>query len=155
MLDGLKTVSPETARALAAFKGEQLTLNGLETLSADAALTIASRKGRFRMLGLTALPADVARVLADCRRWDGQLPGVTAFDAADSVAVATALASRKGGLSLPNLKRISPRTLTALIQKEDVRIPPLDALELIREPDGGPSEDFVIPDGFLERQKRR
>jgi hypothetical protein len=71
------------------------------------------------------------------------------------VQVAAALADRQGRLLLPNLKRISPKTLQALIRKEDVQIPSLDELELIPEPDGGPTEDFVIPEGFLERQRRR
>jgi len=79
---------------------------------------------------------------------------VTALDSDDSVAIAEALATRKGPLSLPNLKKISPKTLTALLKKEDVEIPLIETLELIPEPDGSPTEDFVIPDGFQERQQR-
>jgi hypothetical protein len=83
------------------------------------------------------------------------LESVTAFESPDSVAIAKALAARKGPLSLPNLKRISPKTLTALIEKEDVEIPPIETLELIPEPDGSPTEDFVIPEGFQGRRKER
>ena len=40
---------------------------------------------------------------------------------------------------------MSPATLLALVSKEDVDIPEVDALELIAEPDGGPTDDFVDP----------
>ncbi len=75
--------------------------------------------------------------------------------AAGASILTAALAKRKGQLSLPNLKKLSPKTLTALIEKEDVEIPLLETLELIQEPDGSPTEDFVIPEGFQEWQKAR
>jgi hypothetical protein len=81
----------------------------------------------------------------------GSLPGVTSFDFPDSVAIAKALATRKGPLSLPNLKKISPKTLSALIEKDDIDIPLIETLELIPEPDGSPTEDFVIPERFQKR----
>jgi hypothetical protein len=85
----------------------------------------------------------------------GQLSAVTALDSPDAVAIAKALATRKGPLSLPNLKKISPKTLSALIEKEDIEIPLIETLELIPEPDGSVTDDFVIPEGFQERQKRQ
>lgn len=57
-------------------------------------------------------------------------------------------------LNLPSLKKISLKTPTALIHKEDIEIPPIETLELIPEPDGSPTEDFLIPQGFQQRQKR-
>ena len=81
----------------------------------------------------------------------GIMSGITAFESPDSVAIAKALATRKGPLSLPNLKKISPKTLSALIEKEDIDIPPIEALELIPEPDGSPTEDFLIPERFQKR----
>jgi hypothetical protein len=42
-----------------------------------------------------------------------------------------------------------------LIEKEDVKIPLIETLELIQEPDGSPTEDFLIPKGFQSRQKAR
>jgi hypothetical protein len=84
---------------------------------------------------------------------NGNLSAVTSLDSPDSVAIAQALAKRKGLLSLPNLKKISPKTLTALIQKEDVEIPLIETLELIQEPDGSPTEDFIIPEGFKQRTR--
>ena len=88
----------------------------------------------------------------------GQLDTITALDSPDSVAIAQALATREGPLKLPNLKKISPKTLTALIEKEDVEIPLIETLELIQEPDGSPNEDFIIPkwlDARQEKQRRR
>ena len=80
---------------------------------------------------------------------------VTALDSPDSVAIARALATRKGSLALPNLKKISPRTLSALIEKDDVEIPLIETLELIPEPDGSPNDDFVIPEQFEDRQRQQ
>ncbi len=52
-------------------------------------------------------------------------------------------------------EKLSSKTLTTLIEKEDVEIPLLETLDLIQEPEGSPTEDFIIPKGFESRQKRR
>jgi len=96
-----------------------------------------------------------AKALAGSPASNGDLSSITAFESPDSVEIATALAKRKGPLLLRSLTKISPKTLTALIEKEDVEIPLIETLELIQEPDGSPTEDFVIPKGFQTRQKRR
>ena len=105
--------------------------------------------------GLTKLDAEIAKELAAAEKWNGDLSGVTAFDSPDSVAIAKALATREGPLHLPNLKKLSPKTLTALIQKEDVEIPLIETLELIQEPDGSVTEDFVIPEDLQKRQQQQ
>jgi len=101
------------------------------------------------------LSADTARALTTAAKWDGRLPNLTGLDTADSVAVAQALATRKGPLSLPSLKKISPKTLTALIGKRDVEIPLIETLDIIPEPDGSATEDFVIPEWLEDRQKQK
>jgi hypothetical protein len=53
------------------------------------------------------------------------------------------------------LKKISPKTLTALLEKQDVEIPLIETLELIPEPDGSATDDFVIPKWLEERQKKQ
>jgi hypothetical protein len=131
-LDGLTTLDADTVAALAAFKGHALSLNGL-----------------------TAIDAAAAKVLAEADGWDGHLPGLTAFASPDAVAVAQALATRKGPLALPNLEKISPRTLSALIEKRDIVIPVIEKLKLIPEPDGSPTDDFVIPAWLQERQEQQ
>jgi hypothetical protein len=85
----------------------------------------------------------------------GDLSRITAFESPDSVEIAAALATREGPLSLPNLKKISPKTLTALIQKEDVEIPLIETLELIQEPDGSVTEDFLVPEWLSVREQLR
>ena len=155
-LDGLTTLDAATAKVIAEFKGGYLHLNGLTTLDADTAKVLAEFKGELLSLdGLTTLDAATAKVLAESKAWDGQLPRITAFESPDSVEIATALAKRKGPLLLRSLTKISPKTLTALIEKEDVEIPLIETLELIQEPDGSPTEDFVVPKGFQSRQKAR
>jgi len=69
-------------------------------------------------------------------------------------ATAKALTTRKGPLALPNLTKISPKTLSSLIGSNDIEIPLLETLELIREPDGGSSDDFVIPERFQQQRGR-
>ena len=168
----------EAASALASHAGP-LVLPDLRTLdSVPLARKLAERERSFAPLYVTEITAEVvaalddtqgwsgvlpalnvltpeiAATLAASKKWDGQLPAVTAFLAADSVAVAKALATRKGPLALPNLKKISPKTLTALIEKQDIEIPRVETLELIAEPDGSATEDFVIPKWLEERQQR-
>jgi hypothetical protein len=155
-LNGLTALESDTAKALAEFKGPWLILNGLTTLDSDAAEALAKFKGQLVYVnGLATLDADAAAALAASKKWDGRLPQLTAFESPDSVAIAQALATRKGPLWLPNLKKISPKTLSALIAKEDVQIPVIETLELIQEPDGSVTEDFVIPSRLEERQKEQ
>ena len=176
-VNGLKKLMPDVAQALAGYSRGPLFLNGLTTLSAEAAKALAQHKGSLSLIGLTTLSGEAATALAQHKGelqlasisfsltpdsvlvWAtllrGQLSAVTALDSPDAVAIAKALATRKDPLSLPNLKKISPKTLSALIEKEDIEIPLIETLELIPEPDGSVTDDFVIPEGFQERQKRQ
>jgi hypothetical protein len=159
-LDGLTTLNADTAKALAQFKGNCLYLNGLTTLDTETAKALAELKGGLRlpiavresffMANLT--PETASRLAA---LFHGDLSFVTALDSPDSVAIAKVLATLEGPLKLPNLEKISPKTLTALIQKEDVEIPLIETLELIPEPDGSVTEDFMIPEGFEMRQRAK
>jgi hypothetical protein len=150
-------IEASAARALAAHAGP-VFLQGTRLDSPDLArkLLAVPRSARSGIDGVCEISAEVAaaaKALAQSPKWDGQLPAVTACENADSVAVAKALAKREGPLALPNLKKISPKTLTALIEKADVEIPLVETLELIPEPDGSPTEDFVIPPWLESRQK--
>jgi hypothetical protein len=151
LLDGLRTLDADTAKELVKFRGH-LHLSGLAAIDADTATVLAGAKAKTLCLsGLTSLDADTAKALTAIEKWNGNLPSITAIDSVDSVAIAQALAARKGPLSLPNLKRISPKTLSALIEKQDVELPLIETLELIPEPDGSPTEDFVIPEAFQKK----
>jgi hypothetical protein len=130
-------------------------LVSISALSPDvAAALVASEHWSGRQPRLAVLSPEVAAILAASRKWDGMLPGIKGFTAPDSVAVAAALAKRPGVLALPNLEKISPKTLSALIAKEDVEIPRIETLELIPEPDGSPTDDFIVPEGFQQRPQR-
>jgi hypothetical protein len=158
-LDGLATLSPEAATALAGSRSNELSLRRLASLSPEAAGALEEYAGFIRFpeevqkdfAARYPLNPDNARTLA--RVFNGNLSAITVLDSPDSVAVAEALATYKGRLSLPNLKKISPQTLSILIEKEDAIIPLIETLELIPEPDGSPTDDFVIPKGFRERQQ--
>jgi hypothetical protein len=181
----LTTLSGDAAKALAQHKGQYLRIDGLTTLSAEAATALAQHEGALFLNGLTTLSAEAAKAFAQFKGkslilssgakesffqnnrltpetallWaalsGGKLTAVTTLDSPDSVAIAKALATHKGPLSLPNLKKLSPKTLSALIEKEDIDIPLIETLELIPEPDGSPTKDFVIPEGFQQRQNQQ
>lgn len=152
-----KRLTAAEAKTLAAADHD-LCLFGLSGLPEGTAADVAGAFEPHRHVllapGLVRIDAEVAAALAASKKWNGQLPGLTGFEAADSVAVAKALAKRQGPLALPNLKKISPKTLSALIEKDDIDIPLVETLELIQEPDGSPTEDFVVPEGFQARQKQ-
>ena len=168
-LNGLTAVDPKTAAALARFQGVSLFLNGLERLSAETAAELAAFQtgllalnglrtveaaaleplqrfagARLTLRGLTSVSAEAAAVLVAVRQWDGTLPACTALAAPDSATVAAALAAR-GDVHLPNLRRISPKTLAVLRRGAGIVIPPDTELVLLAEPDGSPNDDFVIP----------
>lgn len=159
-LDGLRRLEPAAAKALAAFQG-RVTLGRLVRLDVEAARALAGFSGSFdvpkgvraRFLAANPLTAETAAAWAALS--DGNLPQITAFEAPDSVAVARVLAARQGPLALPNLARISPKTLAALIENEEIEIPLIETLDIILEPDGSGNDDFVIPAPVEERQKRQ
>jgi hypothetical protein len=136
-LRSLTMPDPNTVGALVGFEG-------MLSLSNEA------QESFFQKTPLTSETA-----LAWAAISNGQLPSITALDAPDSVAIAQALAGRKGPLALPHLKKLSPKTLSALIKKEDVEIPLVETLELIPEPDGSPTDDFVIPEWLESREQAR
>lgn len=180
-LPAVKTLAPEAATALASFisRANELQLLGLTSLEPDVAAALAkcprmvvafpdvttlepaavaalaACRRPVSLTGLKELTPELAAALVACPTWTGALPGITGFDAPDSVAVATALARRQGTLEFPALRRISPKTLTALLGNPDVKIPKIETLTLIAEPDGSPTEDVVIPEEFQRRQQPR
>jgi hypothetical protein len=151
-LCGLTELNADTAAMLVACEGWDGMLPAITALDAETTQALAAWKGGLTLCGLTELNADTAAMLVACEGWDGMLPAVTALEAPDSVAVARTLASCKRPIFLPNLRKISPQALQSLVEKDDVLIPLLDDIEMIPEPDGRASDDFVIPEGFRERQ---
>ena len=177
-LDGLTTLSDAQAELLGRHEGK-LSLNGVTALSDEAARSLLRHSGPLQLTGLRDVSAEtldlilrhehlgpswtaslrslspkLARALVASQHWDGKLFGVTAFESRDSVEIAEILSRRQGPLRLPRLKRVSPRTLSALLDAHDVEVPLFQSLDLIPEPDGGPNDDFVVPKSVEERQNR-
>ena len=161
-LNGLSTLDAATAKALAEFQGRVLSLNGLTMLDFDTAMALAelSEEHVFmpqdavqRSITKYSLTPDTALMWAKLSK--GDLSAITAFDTPDSVAIAEALATRQGKLSLPNLRKISPKTLVALLKKNDVEIPLVETLELIPEPDGSLNDDVLLPDDVVKGRQRQ
>ncbi len=159
-------LSDESVRALAAFKGDSLSLAGL----VEPPATLAELLPEFACKKLSlhpweyylgsrqpVTPADARLVAAYAGRLGKTcvLPGITGFETPDAVESAEILAAAPGSLSIPNLKRVSPKTLTALIENGNIELPPSESLELIEEPDGSFTDDFVIPENYPARGRRR
>jgi hypothetical protein len=98
--------------------------------------------------GLTEVSPELVRALGDLNK--RSIKGVTSL----SPEAAAAVVEGFRGASL-TLKRVSPRTLTALIENGNIELPPSESLELIAEPDGSFTDDFVIPENYPARGRRR
>lgn len=104
------SITEETARVLAGFRGEMLIL-GIRSLSPAVARELASSQVATVWLhSITRLDSDTAAVLATR---PGQLV-MSGLVELDSVPLAEKLALRPGALSFPHLKRISPAVAVAL-----------------------------------------
>jgi hypothetical protein len=88
---GLRSLSPETAAALARSRAEGLWLHSLTSLAPEAAEALAAARGQVILTGLTRL---------------------------DSVPLAEKLAKRTGALSLPHLTSLTPEVAAALARTE-------------------------------------
>ncbi len=152
-LNGLTKLDAEIAKALAGFNGRTLALNSLAQFDNTNLNVLAELKGELIYVkGLTVIDADTAAALVADPNWDGRL-FVTALESPDSLAIAKILAARAGPVWLPKLKKLSRRTLSALMEKEDLQIPPIEQLEFIPEPAGGVNDDFPIPEGFPQPKR--
>lgn len=158
-------LSEDSVRALAAFSGDRLSLTGLEEPPAGLAELLPEftcrnvslhpwewNLGRNRPVTTAdarLLAAYAARLGKTCL-----VPGISGLETPEAVEIAKILAASLGAFSIPNIERISPRTLTALIRNGNVELPPIEAIELIPEPDGGFTDDFVVPKDFPTRNRR-
>ena len=151
--------SDEAVRALATFRGDSLSLAGLQEPPAELTRLLpefACKKLSLHPwewnLGRNApvTPADARLATAYAARLGKpcMLPGITGFETPDALAIAEILAASPASFAIPNLRRVSSKTLTVLIERGNIELPPLEFLELIPEPDGRLGDDFVIPDDF-------
>jgi hypothetical protein len=136
---GRRPPTVETAAALAAHVSE-IRLPGLAELPAEVALALAPHTSLLVCEGLNSLPPATAAALARHRGglWLGGLKTIGPEEAA-------VLAKAPGSLALPHLAAASPKAIAALLTKEGVELPPLEAIEIVPEPDGS-RDDFVAPE---------
>jgi len=160
VLDGLTSIDSAAAEALAKFSGRQLFMGQVEATLASIGGPVPLSQASARLVSaVSVLERHLAREPG--KPGDGEvndrriftaagiaLRGVTSFEMPDAVEIARILATSKAPLALPHLKRISSRTLSALLEREDISIPRIESLQLIPEPDGSPTDDFVIPRRF-------
>lgn len=153
VLDGLTSIDSAAAEALAKFSGRQLFMGQVEATLASIGGPVPLSQASARLVSaVSVLERHLAREPG--KPGDGEvndrriftaagiaLRGVTSFEMPDAVEIARILATSKAPLALPHLKRISSRTLSALLEREDISIPRIESLQLIPEPDGSPAED--------------
>jgi hypothetical protein len=158
-------LSAESVRALAVFPGERLSLTGLveppaglaDLLPGFTCKNVSLHPWEWNLGRSRPVTTADARLLAAYASRLGKtcsVPGITGFETPEAVEIATILAASPGAFSIPNLERISPRTLTALVKNGNVELPPIDVIDLIPEAEGGFKDDFVVPEDFPARKRR-
>jgi len=158
-------LSEESVRALATFSGDRLSLAGLveppaglaELLPEFACKNVSLHPWEWNLGRSRPVTTADARLLAAYVSRLGKtcvVPGITGLETLEAVEIATILAASRGSFSIPNLERISPRTLAALIRTGNVELPPIDVIDLIPDAEGGFTDDFVVPEDFPTRKRR-
>jgi hypothetical protein len=158
-------LSEESVRALATFSGDRLSLAGLveppaglaELLPEFACKNVSLHPWEWNLGRSRPMTTADARLLAAYVSRLGKtcvVPGITGLETPEAVEIATILAASRGSFSIPNLERISPRTLAALIRTGNVELPPIDVIDLIPDAEGGFTDDFVVPEDFPTRKRR-
>lgn len=108
-LSGLKALSRDEARLLAAHKGGSLVLNGIGSMDADVAEALASHIGDVSLNGIRALFASTAKAL--CKSKHGvSLNGLTVL----TDEIAAELATHEGSASLQGVKQASKKAIQVL-----------------------------------------
>jgi hypothetical protein len=120
-LNGLRTISAESAEELAGYQGT-LWLNGLRELTPAVAAALSrfspcSSLERLNLYGVRRLTPAAARQLVPFEA-TLCLGGLTSV----SVELAEALVELKGRLCLPNLRSLSPEAAEVLLSKLDVTL---------------------------------
>ena len=114
--------------------------------SEDALLAVQQPVAR-RLMPAAQPMAGARALVASCQEWGVPMALVTS-----STREAVELKCAPHGWLATIRVRVLGDFPTA---EEDVVIPLIETLELIQEPDGSPTEDFIIPTGFQTRQKAR
>lgn len=135
------TLTPDVATILVAHPG-QLTFTGPAPLPVDAAAALAPHTGTLRLPHLDRLSPELAAVLG---RHTGPLvlDGIVRLDGPDAMAITRSLIATPGLLALPALERIAAPALEILLEKQDIQLPPLDALDIVGA--GGLHQDVIRP----------
>lgn len=162
LLLNLPRISDRSAQALVDFDGEKLSLVGLQEPSDELARLLPSFKCQLLSLHPwefnlgrrePVTPADARLLAAYAERFLGRtvvLPGIVSFETADSIRIATILSESQGSFAIPNLRRLSAKTLAALLAKGNVTLLAFEErfsgkLTLIAEPDGSSGDASSVP----------
>ena len=119
LLNGLRSVTVEEAKVLAAHNGGVLALDGLESLEPEAALHLAAHGGGLSLDGISSLSRETSEALAS-HRW-----GELALNCVKSIEddVAAAIAMHGGPVSLNGATEVSEKARQILVRRSFI-LPP-------------------------------
>ena len=139
----------ETLRTIASHKGD-LALGYLPSAREEVETLLRRNEGNLYFLGRTNVQSVAAARLLACATVGSGVNGTRCLLGHDAVEIASALAQRKGTLSMPQLEYVTVEALHALIQKPDVELRPLGDLYVF-DAEGCivPASD-VVPVSFQE-----
>ncbi len=169
-LEGVTTISSDVAAALAAFEGT-LSLPGVTALTADVAHALAPHRGTLVLTGVTEITPEAAEALLArtaplelgallhrnrldspaiaeliVKHFDNvELQGLTSLTGAHAADIARVLARTRGTLSLPSIKRITPRALEVLMGRQRVELPDLTNVKIVPEVGQRGNDDYIDP----------
>ena len=164
-LNGGIRLTPDAAAALGGGGNQVVFVGSMQELTPEVAIGLAGCRllrfdpappavnprvaeilagvaGRESVLPfLEALTPEIAQRFAE-RRDDVVLAGIRTLVSADATEIARILATKRGGLALPDLARITPGALQILVEKNDVQLPDAGTLEIVASADG---DDVIVP----------
>jgi hypothetical protein len=127
-VDDVVELSPEAAEVLVRYRGRRLSLNGLTTVSDETAAVLATFGGALSLDGVRELSDTAIRPLAS-RAAGVSLGGLTHLTPAGARALA---ASPSRSVALPALVTVTPEVAEALALQDGMLW--LDGLETLPEP---------------------
>lgn len=147
-------MSSEGLDAVATHRGD-LVLRELPQAEKDVETLLTRKEGKlyFPYRDATVKTVAAARLVAS-DVVASNVNHTSAILGPDAVAIATALAERRGPFSLPYLKYLTADALRALVRKDDIELAPLDELYVFDNEWCLVAAEDVVPESFEEFNAR-
>lgn len=146
-------VSTECLRELAAHNGD-LVLDPLPQHMEDTEVLLGRKNGKLYCGNDSAVKTIAAARLVASDAVATDINHTSSLLGRDAVAIASALATRNGRLSMPHLEYVTADALRTLIQKSDIELKPIDALYVFNSDGCVVPAATVVPDLYREFNER-